>query len=146
MPTDGSKTKDDTPPEVSLNTVGSQAAAYVAEDDFEGAFEHYDKQIEAAQDNRQKKSLLVKKSLLARDIGEYDVAIASAKQADEIDSDTQTMRALADAYAANGDKEQALTYYRKLLVFEKVEGDGEGAMQGMQLGPSVETIIKELEK
>jgi tetratricopeptide (TPR) repeat protein len=133
------------PAEVSLNSVGSQAATYVASGEVDKALTHYDEQINITQDDREKKSLLIKKAITATDIGRYDEAIASAKQADEIESDTQTMRVLADAYAANGDKEEALTYYRRILALEKSIATTEDARPNMQFGPSLETIIKELE-
>lgn len=143
---DDTKTEEDVPLELSINSTGSQAASFVADGETEKAMAHYDEQIKLAGNDRERKSLLVKKSIIALDVGQYDVAIASAKQADEIESDTQTMRALADAYAANGNKEEALVYYRKLLALEKPTSTQEGGVSGMQLGPSIENIIKELEQ
>lgn len=146
IPTNDSDTEEDVPAEISLNRIGSQAASYIASGEVEKAFAYYDEQIERTQDNREKKSLLIKKAITATDMELYDEAIASAKQADEIESDTATMRALADAYAANGDKEEALTYYKKLLALKKPAPDTEGARSGMELDQSVENIIKELEQ
>lgn len=124
----------------SIDDIGLQAAVLAENDDPEEIMEYYDEQIEGRQNPEEKKILLVMKSRAAQGSQSWDVAIDAAKQADDMGSDSMTMRTLADAYAASGDKEQALALYRELL--KKYPPDGTTP----QRGPSLEDVIRGLEE
>lgn len=119
------------------------ATDYFEKGDIDGGFVYYDEQIARRQDSVEKQTLLILKSSFAIRSGRTKEAVAIAKQADDIGSTTSTIRTLADAYRADGDKEQALIYYKQLL--EKSQKN-DTDMPKTQRGPSIEGIIKELEQ
>lgn len=120
-----------------------EAMDFFEKGDFDGGFGHYDANIDALQDSKQKKALLGFKSGFAIMVGRFDEAIVFAKQADSLGSDAVTVRALADAYRARGDKKQALVYYEKLRDTTKPESnDTDNKVR--RRGPSLENIIKDL--
>lgn len=111
-----------------VDTSNSPAAQEVIEDtnlaatqlvdkgDIDGAFDYFDQSIKESEgDNGTKSSLLLGKANLARQTGRYDTAIEAAKQAEEIESNATTTEALATSYELQGDKDNALKYYEKLI-------------------------------
>lgn len=123
------------------------AAIYQNEGKNDEGLEYYDEQIAKYSDKEDKRTLLVLKSRFASSAGQFDVALEAAEQADEINSDASTIRALAQAYRENGDKEEALEYYRKLLKIRQAE---EGEEDPDKIAESREEtlgwIIRELEQ
>ena len=107
--------------------VSREAASARADDgDIDGALGEYDTAISKLEGNsQQKKELLVQKADLSQRSGRYDTAIEAAKQAEEIATDTTTTQSLATSYELNGDKENAIIYYKKLI--EMTPEDSAGA-------------------
>lgn len=142
---DGSGKNDgDTAGEVDRTAeVSSVAGNYISEGDIDKGMQHYDEQIQAIDDTNDKQELLVMKARSAMRIEKYSLAVEAAKQADDMGSNHLTKRTLADAYVASGEKDKALILYKQLLEIESKYSD---ETKPMQLGPSLESIIKELEQ
>ena len=122
-----------------------EATDHLNNDDVDGGLALYDSQIKIQNGDNEKKALLVFKSNFAVLAGRYDEAITIAKQADDMGSDATTLKAVAEAYEANGDKNQAVEYYKKLLeVRGPAEGSTEDSLIKEKPGPSIEYKIKEL--
>lgn len=131
-----------------LTQIQVHAYDYLNDGDVDGGLNFYDDQISKWQNDSDKRSLLVSKSGFAVEAEQFDVAIDSAQQADEISSDATSIEALARAYEYSGDKERALVYYRELLGIQKTEDSGT-SQEGPPFGrpaPSIEYKIEELEK
>lgn len=126
--------------QLTIEDVQVRAAEYFGGGDIDGGLSYYDEQIKMAEKNDEKRVLLTHKSSLALMGGQHQVAIDSARQADEIGSTDKTVKALAEAYMASGNKEQALVYYRKLLAISPDNGSD------LRRGPSLEDTIKGLEQ
>ncbi|MGC4190528.1 MAG: tetratricopeptide repeat protein [Thermomicrobiales bacterium] len=138
--------QDSTLTRIPIETVQAVALDDAGRGDIDAALRLYDQQIAARLDGDEKRELLLSKSSWAASSGRSTDAIAAAKQALSISGkdDQEALRALAEAYTASGDTKQALVYYKKML---------EGAPQGeapsarsLQRGPSIESIVKELER
>lgn len=109
------------PAPMSANEVRASSLDYVDDNDAEGGFKYYDSQIDQARDDDDKKQLLLHRAEFARRLNKPDEAIDAAKQADDISPDTATAQALAMAYEAKGDKEQAVAHYER--VIDLLSGD-----------------------
>ena len=134
----------DTP--IAVEKVHAFALDDAGRGDIDAALRLYDQQIAARPDGNEKRALLLGKSSLATSRGRFNDAIAAAKQAVSISGkdDQEALRALAEAYAASGDKAQALIAYKNLR-----DGSPKGAapqVKGLQRGPSIDAIIEELEQ
>jgi tetratricopeptide (TPR) repeat protein len=129
-----------------VETVQALALDDAGRGDLDAALRLYDRQIAARPDGDEKRELLLGKSSLATSRGRFADAIAAAKQAVSLSGkdNQEALRALAEAYAASGDKKQALLYYKKMLDGAP-KGDAPSA-KSLQRGPSIEAIVKELEK
>lgn len=128
---------------LSVNEARSKALRIIADGDIDRGMKYYDEQISLMDNKEDKQQLLMMKAKSAQRMERYDISVDAAQRADDIGSSNMTIRALADAYAARGDKEQAIDYYKKLLAAESAPPEG-GVV--MRFGPSVEDIIKELEQ
>lgn len=126
-----------------INDISYNATKISKEGSFNEALTYYDKQVESTGSNEEKITVLIKKSRFALGEGKNTEAVEAAKQAYDIEESDRTTRALADAYAAKGDKDQAITYYKKLLETSKASDESGGMVAR---GPSIEQIISELEK
>jgi tetratricopeptide (TPR) repeat protein len=124
----------------SLETTQDKAQSYIDSGDIDGGLKFYDEQIEARKDENEKKILLVYKANFAQSAGRFNEALEIAQQADAVAADISTSRALAQAYEAQGNKEQALIYYKKLLELSPKEG------MGARYNPIWEEKIQELEQ
>ena len=122
--------------------VSSVAGKYISEGDVGRGMQHYDEQIQAIGDTDGKQELLVMKARSAMRAEKDGLAVEAAKQADDMGSNNLTKRTLADAYLASGEKDRALILYKELL---EIESKYSKETKPMQLGPSLESIIKELE-
>jgi tetratricopeptide (TPR) repeat protein len=100
------------------------AMSYSDRGDIKGGLEFYDNQIREHKDSNEKQQLLVYKSDFALKAGRYDDAVGTAKQADAIKSNTATMTMLARAYEGQGNKQKAVSYYKKLLNAAPKDGMG----------------------
>lgn len=129
-----------------LGEVQVTATDFLESDDFEGGARYYDDQISLRDDEGEKKILLVLKSGFTIRAGRYDEAISIAKQADEMGSDVMTLQAIGDAYRAKGDIEQALIYYKRAQQINSSQVDEESDAPTVSRGPSIDDIIKELER
>lgn len=134
----------DTP--IAIETVQALALDDAGRGDIDAALRLYDRQIAARPDGDEKRELLLGKSSLATSRGRFTEAIAAAKQAVALGGkdDPEALRSLAEAYAASGDKTQALTTYKHILATTK-KRDAPQA-NGLQRGPSIYAIIEELEQ
>lgn len=137
------KDKDGVDEQPTMNDLSYTARKIASEGSFDEALEYYDKQAEKAEVSEDKITILIKKSRFALGEGKTAEAVKAAKQAYDSSESDRTMRALADAYAADGNKEQALIYYKKLLESSTPE-EGDGGVTAR--GPSIQQIISELEK
>lgn len=131
---------DDQP---TMNDLNYNAAKLAEEGNFDEALNYYDKQVEGATSVEDKVTVLIKKSRFALGKGKNTEAVQAAKQAYDLEKNERTTRALADAYVAEGNKEQALIYYRNLL---DSSSSNKGDERVPSRGPSVQQIINELEK
>lgn len=123
-----------------LEDVQATALEYANNNDIDGGLKYFDEQIEERQDNDEKKRLLLAKSNFALGADRNDTAISAAEQANEISSDIASTEALARSYAASGDKEQAIIYYKKVLELSSKEGSSD------RYSPIWEERIAELEQ
>lgn len=131
---------------VPIETVQALALDDAGRGDLDAAFRLYDWQIAARPNGDEKRELLLSKSSLATSRGRFNHAIAAAQQVLSISGkdDPEALRALAEAYAASGDKTQALAAYKRILATAK-KGEASQA-NGLQRGPSLKDIITELEQ
>lgn len=125
----------------SVQDIDKKVARYLEAGDTKSALNYYDEQIRLRHNGEEKQSLLVMKARLAQEMGQNEIAINAAKQADDIGSTDATIRALADAYKANGNNEQALALYKKLLKSPTQKDDSTAPRRS----GSLEDMIKELE-
>lgn len=134
----------DTP--IAVETVQALALDDAGRGDFDAALRLYDRQIAARPNGDEKRDLLLGKSSLATSRGRFNEAIAAAKQAVSLSGkdDPEALRALAEAYAASGDKAQALSTYKRILATSSRPETSPA--NSLQRGPSIETIITELEQ
>ena len=114
----------DTP--VSVDEVRSRASEYAENGDIDKAMAVYDQQIKQEDNSEHKTKLLVDKAHFAASHGKYDEAVAAGSQAIEIGSDLSAALALAKAYEAKGDKEQAIKYYQILADASGEGGEARG--------------------
>lgn len=91
-------------------------------DGVDAGLAFYDDEIDRREDSGQKRQLLLYKSSFAQAAGRFDDALASAQEADKIESDIATTIALAAAYEVGGDKRRAISYYEKVLEILPKEG------------------------
>lgn len=138
--------EDDTATRIPIETVQAVALDDAGRGDLDAALQLYDRQIAARPDGDEKRELLLGKSSLAASRGRFDDAIAAAKQAEAMDGseNAEVLRALAEAYAASGDKAQALIAYKRILATAKT-GEAPNA-HSLQRGPALEDIVTELEQ
>lgn len=123
-----------------IEDVQAAALEYASSDDIDGGLAFYDDEIKKRDDDGEKKRLLLYKSSFARQAGRSEEALAATKQADEISPDAATAEALAKAYDASGDLEQALIYYKRALELSPKEG------MGARYNSILEERIRELEQ
>lgn len=107
--------KHELPVPISPEEVHASSLEYVSKGDASGGLEYYDEQIDNAQNSGEKRQLLIYKADFAQRVNRPDDAIAAVRQADDISSGSDTVQALAMAYEASGNKEQAIIYYRKII-------------------------------
>lgn len=131
---------------IAVEKVQALALDDAARGDIDAALRLYDRQIAARPNGDEQRELLLSKSSLAASRGRYDNAIVAAKQAASMrgSDDPEALRALAEAYAASGDKTQALTTFKRILATSP-KGDPQQA-NSLQRGPSIEAILKDLEQ
>lgn len=127
-----------------IKEVRSTALQYTYDGDTDKGLEVYDKQIAAQKNENDKYDLLLSKSRLATFRGRYDEAIEAANQANSIkgDKDGISFQMIAEAYEASGDKEQAITYYKKAIEVTPKQDTN----NSLQRGPTLEEIVEELER
>ncbi len=131
---------------MSVDDVHSTALDYMSNGDIVKSLSLYDQQIAVRENKKEKYDLLLDESSLAASNKQYKKAIDAAKQANTLEggSDPIALRALAEAYAASGDKKQAIVYYKKVLVILPKNNTQNPSVQ--RSGPSIEEIIKGLEQ
>jgi tetratricopeptide (TPR) repeat protein len=109
-------------PLVSVNDAQAAAMGYARGGDIDGGLAYYDGQIEQRKDANERWLLLLHKSNFAFGVERYKEAVDAAKRADAIKSDLSTFVALARAYEGAGDKQRAVTYYKKALEASPKDG------------------------
>lgn len=109
-------------PLVPVNDVQAAAMGYARGGDAESGLAYFDSQIEPRKNTTEKWLLLLYKSNFALGVRRYSEAVDAAKMADAIKSDLSTTVALARAYEGSGNKQQALTYYKRALKASPKEG------------------------
>ncbi len=124
----------------SVEDAQNGAFSFTENNDIDGGLKYYDEQIEARENTDEKKALLLHKSSFAQSAGRFDEALKAAQQAGAIAPNAGTAEAIARAYEAQGDKEQALIYYKKLLELSPKDG------LGSRYIPVWEEKIRELEE
>ena len=100
---------------VAVDDVFATAKGFSDKGDTQGGLAYYDEQIDDHKNSNEKQQLLLYKSEFALDANEYQQAINAAKEADSISSTANTTSTLARAYEAKGDKQNAITYYKKAI-------------------------------
>ncbi len=101
-----------------------EITALVDEGDIDGALQQYDEAISRQGDKSKKKELLLLKSDLASRSGRTGTAIDAAQKAEEIEPDATVAQSLATAYELNGDKENAIIYYKKIIELTPEDSPG----------------------
>lgn len=122
-----------------IEEVATTALNYSEQQDIAGGLAYYDSQINGRKNEDEKYQLLLYKSSFALDAKKYDEAINAAKSADAIKNSPGAAVALARAYQGKGEKQQAITYYKKALELSPKEG------MGARYNATLEQEIKELE-
>lgn len=104
----GSKVSE---PDYSYNSVVSN----VNETNYPKAVALLDTQAAQAKDDNAKISAYFQQFSLALKMKKYDEALRYAQLADSVRSYSETSSAIAKSYAAKGDKQQAIAYYKKAI-------------------------------
>lgn len=116
--------KGGTTTSISADDIKSLSLDYVDSGDVDGGLKFFDDNLEKHKDNNEeRRKLLLHKADFAQKMGRADVALETAKKADQIDSDIATTQALAKAYEAVGNKQEAVVYYKKMIDIVIESGD-----------------------
>lgn len=107
---------------VPIDRIQLKAGTYRQAGDVDGGLKFFDEQIAERDNDAEKQEILLYKSRFASDSGRADVAVESAKEANEIEATMSSLLALAEMYEAQGDKARAIEYYTKILERSKANG------------------------
>ncbi len=114
--------QSDTPQIVTRTTdqiqqIISDADAQLNSGNASGAKSAYEQAIGQTSDTAQKSSLLISNAALYYEEGNYDQALALAKQAETYKLDENVASMTAEIYKMKGDKQNAIIYYQKSISF-----------------------------
>lgn len=116
-----------------IEDVRISAQKYAEDNDVDGGLAYYNQQIEAREDGKEKSELFLSKADFALSNERHGEALDAARSADELHSDLSTTLSLAKIYEAQGNKEEALKYYQKMLDNLGVQGrDGDRWQQKVE--------------
>lgn len=99
-----------------VTAVSDSAQKAANNGDTAAALKAYDDAIKKTSDPYQKSILLIGKATVSLNAHQYDVALASAKEADAISQDANTTHVIAEIYRAKGDTKNAIVYFTKSIA------------------------------
>jgi tetratricopeptide (TPR) repeat protein len=88
----------------------------INKENYQDALRQLDTLIEQAKNDKARAGIYVQKSALALNVEAYDDALRFAQKAEQLDPDPSVTAVVAKCAEAKGDKELAITYYRKAIA------------------------------
>lgn len=105
-----SQNKDNKPPDYNSLVVG------IDKNNYSEAIRELEAQLAGAKDDKARAALYVQMSSLALKTQAYDDALEFAKKAEQLYTTPSTTAVVAKCAEAKGDKELAITYYKKAIA------------------------------
>ncbi|MEI7918539.1 MAG: tetratricopeptide repeat protein [Candidatus Saccharibacteria bacterium] len=98
-----------------IGQIVTDANALADNGDVTGAKKAYDTAVAQTTDPAQKQTLLAGDAAVYYNDGDYDKALALAKQSEAISLDSGLASFIAEIYRNKGDKQNAISYYQKAI-------------------------------
>ena len=99
----------------SKDKVGRIAALYYAMKNYEAAVQNYNKLLPSVDDSETKSNIYYKLALSYKNLNKYDEALKSAREAYELNKNSDTAYLLAQIYYETGDYKSAKSFSRSYL-------------------------------